>query len=156
MRSLQVSTYSGLPDFNIPKIASQLSNLQKLQISAPDPQKIISGPKISYKTVSATDLRKEMTGKLPLKLREITISGKGFTTISETILQVLTKFHYYHISILFYYIIFSWKFEIYLMIYLLYFDCICKYICRVFNQNHFTYVYTIHRLRAYRKKFSIN
>lgn len=88
LRSLKLSTYSGLPELNIPKIVSQLSNLQKLQISSPEPQKVISGPKISYKNVAATDLRKEMNGKLPLKLREITISGKGFTTIAETIFEV--------------------------------------------------------------------
>lgn len=80
---------------------SQLSNLQRLWISAPEPQKIISGPKVSYKVVAATDLRNEMTGKLPLKLRDITISGKGFTSISETILQVLnciiiTQYHLYY------------------------------------------------------------
>lgn len=89
LRSLQLSTYSDLPDFNIPKIVSQLSNLQKLWISSPEPQKVISGPKITYKNVAATDLRKEMTGQLPLKVREITISGKGFTSIADTIFQVL-------------------------------------------------------------------
>lgn len=94
LRSLQLSTYSGLPDFNIPNIVSNLSNLQKLQISSPEPQKVISGPKITYKNVAATDLRKEMAGQLPLKLREITISGKGFKSISETIFQVF-ELHYY-------------------------------------------------------------
>lgn len=89
LRSLRVSTYPGLPDFNIPRIVAQLSNLQQLWISAPEPQKMISGPKVTYKSVAATDLRKEMTGKLPLKLREITISGKGFSTINDNILQVL-------------------------------------------------------------------
>lgn len=88
LRSLQLSTYSDLPDFNIPKVVSNLSNLQKLWISSPEPQKVISGPKITYKNVVATDLRKEMTGQLPLKLREITISGKGFTTIGDSIFQV--------------------------------------------------------------------
>lgn len=89
LRSLQVSSYSSLPDFNIPTITSQLPNLQRLWISAPEPQKIVSGAKVSYKTVAATDLRKEMAGKLSAKLREITISGKGFKTISDTILQVI-------------------------------------------------------------------
>ncbi|XP_055324765.1 chaoptin [Sitodiplosis mosellana] len=87
LRSLQLSTYADLPDFNIPKVVSKLSNLQKLWISSPEPQKVISGSKITYKNVAATDLRKEMTGQLPLKLREITISGKGFMSIAETILQ---------------------------------------------------------------------
>lgn len=91
LRSLHVSTFSGLADFNIPKITSQLLNLQELWINAPEPQKVSSGPnsKVTYKTVSATDLRMEMAGQLPLKLREITISGKGFTGVSESILKVL-------------------------------------------------------------------
>lgn len=79
-----------MPDFNIPKIVENLLNLQKLWISSPEPQKVKTAPnsKATYKMVSATDLRKEMTGHLPLKLREITISGKGFTGISDAILKV--------------------------------------------------------------------
>lgn len=90
LRSLRVSTYSNLPDFNIPKIVGNLLNLQKLWISSPEPQKVmtVKDSKVTYKTISATDLRKEMSGQLPLKLREITISGNGFTGISETILKV--------------------------------------------------------------------
>lgn len=96
LRSLRVSTYPNLPDYNIPKITSQLLNLQKLWISAPEPQRVAPGPnsKVTYKTVAATDLRKEMTGQLPLKLREITISDKGFTGISDTILKVLITLLY--------------------------------------------------------------
>lgn len=90
LRSLRVSTYSNLPDFNIPKIVENLLNLQKLWISSPEPQKIIAAQnsEVTYKTVSGTDLREEMAGNLPLKLREITISGNGFTDLSETILKV--------------------------------------------------------------------
>ncbi|XP_031631630.1 chaoptin isoform X2 [Contarinia nasturtii] len=87
LRSLQISPYLNIADFNIPTIVSQLLNLQKLCISAPEPQKITTGPKVTYKSVTATDLRKEMTGRLPLKLREIMISGEGFTSISDTILN---------------------------------------------------------------------
>lgn len=80
-----------MPDFNIPRIIKHLSNLQKLWINSPEPQKVKAtapNTKSTFKTVSATDLRKEMTGKLPLKLREITIGGKGFTSLSEDILKV--------------------------------------------------------------------
>lgn len=100
LRSLRVSTYSNLPDFNIPQIVQDLLNLQKLWINSPEPQKvktIAPNTKATFKTVSATDLRKEMTGKLPLKLREITIGGNGFTGISEDILKVYTAdYCYYH------------------------------------------------------------
>lgn len=104
MRSLRVSTYSNLPDFNIPNIVGNLLNLQKLWISSPEPQKVkqVKDSKVTFKMVSATDLRKEMSGQLPLKLREIIISGKGFTGVSETILKVKVQIlnyyycYYYH------------------------------------------------------------
>lgn len=35
--------------------------------------------------VIATDLRNEMIGELPSKLRKITIGGKGFTQISDSV-----------------------------------------------------------------------
>lgn len=103
LRSLRVSTYSSLPDFNIPQIVQHLLNLQKLWINSPEPQKVKTAApntKATFKSVSATDLRKEMTGKLPLKLREITIGGKGFTSISEDILKVHTAVYCYYYPLL--------------------------------------------------------
>lgn len=82
-------------DFNIPITISQLSNLQRLWIDAAEPQKVTAttsfgAPKVTYKSVVVSDLRKEMTGPLPLKLREITIAGTGFTQIADNILVVST------------------------------------------------------------------
>lgn len=92
LRSLGVSTYGMLKNFNIPRSVSQLLNLQQLSISAPEPQKVLTGGKVSYKTVPATDLNKELSGLLPFKLREITIKGQGFTSISDSILKVNCRF----------------------------------------------------------------
>lgn len=91
LRSLRVSTYPNVADFNIPVAISQLSNLQKLWIDAPEPQKIVSGGRVTYKSVAASDLRREMMGLLPYKLRDITIGGKGFKILSESMLAVIIK-----------------------------------------------------------------
>lgn len=93
LRSLRLSTYPNIPEFNIPNVIYQLFNLRKLWIDAPEPHKVkstngIVGP-TSSKTIIASDLRNEMSGRLPHKLREITIGGKGFTTISDSILKVI-------------------------------------------------------------------
>lgn len=66
---------------NIPNLLRQQFNLRSLWINAPEPQKA--------KSTVVTDLRKEMTGPLPHKLHEITIAGKGFTSIADNILKVI-------------------------------------------------------------------
>lgn len=75
---------------NIPNLLRQQFNLQSLRINAPEPQKETSSlGTVTYKSVTVSDLRKEMTGSLPHKLQKITIAGKGFTSIADNIFKVI-------------------------------------------------------------------
>lgn len=88
LRSLRISSYSNINNFNIPKILENVPNLRSLWIEAPEP--IQSSADNSNPILVSTDLRKEMDGLLPVKLREITISGQGFTKIADSILNVMS------------------------------------------------------------------
>lgn len=95
MRSLKISTYPNVPQFNIPRIISNLENLRELWIEAPSAPKIstfqptdLSMPVVVTPPIVASDLRAEMTGALPVKLRKVTIGGRGFSKIDDTILNV--------------------------------------------------------------------
>lgn len=92
MKSLRISTYPHINDFNIPKVITGLGNLRSLWIEAPVLPHISpssqSNNKVSTAPVFATDLRKEMLGYLPSKLRKITIGGKGYMILSDLLLSV--------------------------------------------------------------------
>lgn len=90
LRSLHLSTYPNIVEMNIPNLLRQQFNLRSLWINAPEPQKETSSlGTITYKSITVSDLRKEMTGPLPHKLQEITIAGKGFTSIADNIFKVI-------------------------------------------------------------------
>lgn len=92
LKSIRLSSYQHINDFNIPKAISGLGNLRSLWIEAPVAPHISSSSqtvnKVSTAAVFATDLRKEMLGYLPSKLRQITIGGKGYTILSDLLLSV--------------------------------------------------------------------
>lgn len=93
MRSLRLSTYPGLSYFNIPAILEDVDNLRDLWIEAPAPKlvKFVSKEGLeTYQLVQepASDLRIELDGNLPRKLKNLTISGAGFNRLAEGILQV--------------------------------------------------------------------
>uniref|UniRef100_A0A182FJ01 Chaoptin n=1 Tax=Anopheles albimanus TaxID=7167 RepID=A0A182FJ01_ANOAL len=102
LRSLRISTYPALASFNIPRILENANNLRELWIEAPkppSPHSSSSSPSSvgakgvkqtgnpSGQPVPATDLRREMDGELPRKLRTITIGGTGFSRLSDTLLR---------------------------------------------------------------------
>ncbi|KFB38898.1 AGAP000019-PA-like protein [Anopheles sinensis] len=93
LRSLRISTFPALPNFNIPKILENANNLRELWIEAPKPpSSTLSGvagaaPKSKPITIAATDLRREMDGMLPRKLQSITFGGTGFTRLSDSVLK---------------------------------------------------------------------
>lgn len=71
-----------------------MPNIRQLWIDSPEPQKVVTTeanglPKTTYKSVTASDLRKEMAGPLSPKVSELTIAGQGFTTLSGAILNVI-------------------------------------------------------------------
>jgi hypothetical protein len=80
-----MSTYPKINNFNIPKVLDNVENLRYLWIEAPQ-----SNPSSDGKGGgSSVDLKREMEGRLPLKLKNITISGKGFTKLAENIFKVI-------------------------------------------------------------------
>ncbi|XP_050098956.1 chaoptin isoform X2 [Anopheles aquasalis] len=104
LRSLRISTYPSLGSFNIPRILENANNLRELWIEAPKPPSSTSSSSSSPSSVGtkgvkqtgggtagqpvvATDLRREMDGELPRKLRTITIGGTGFSRLSDTLLR---------------------------------------------------------------------
>ncbi|XP_050075895.1 chaoptin [Anopheles maculipalpis] len=98
LRSLRISTFPALPNFNIPRILENANNLRELWIEAPKPPSshTAGGSPGATGTASkatkpiavpATDLRREMDGLLPRKLQRITFGGTGFSRLSDTVLK---------------------------------------------------------------------
>uniref|UniRef100_A0A182PNT2 LRRCT domain-containing protein n=1 Tax=Anopheles epiroticus TaxID=199890 RepID=A0A182PNT2_9DIPT len=96
LRSLRVSTFPALPNFNVPRILENANNLRELWIEAPKPHSnagaagaaVGATAKASKPiAVAATDLRREMDGALPRKLQSITFGGVGFSRLSDTVLK---------------------------------------------------------------------
>lgn len=93
LRSLRLSTYPGLSNFNIPTILEDVDNLRELWIESPAPKlvKVVTKENLeTYQLIqeSASDLRMELYGTLPRKLKFFTISGSGFNRIADGILDV--------------------------------------------------------------------
>jgi hypothetical protein len=88
-----VSTYPKLQYFNLPTILEDVDNVRDLWIEAPAPymERMVSLEGVeSYKLVqeSASDLKMELYGVLPRKLKNLTISGAGFNRLADGILDV--------------------------------------------------------------------
>lgn len=95
LRSLRLSTYPNIDDFNIPEIINDVDNLRELWIDAPEPPKRpdvleagVGGGSLPVTQSVATDLRNEMQGILPAKLSTIILSGSGFIQLADNILDV--------------------------------------------------------------------
>lgn len=97
LRSLGISPCLSISTFNIPDLLEESDNLRELWIESPAPPRsqhevsfdaIANIGRTESKTPLTTDLRKEMLGSLPLKLRSVTISGKGFSSIADSIFKV--------------------------------------------------------------------
>lgn len=93
LRKLRISTYPQLPNFNIPTILDDVDSLRELWIESPPwrEEKVISKEGFeTYQWVqdAASDLRQELFGYLPRKVKKITVSGSGFTNLAEGIFDV--------------------------------------------------------------------
>lgn len=93
LRSLRLSTYPKLSYFNIPTILEDVDNVRDLWIEAPAPfmERVVSPEGVeNYKLIqeSASDLRMELYGLLPRKLKNLTISGAGFNRLADGIFDV--------------------------------------------------------------------
>ncbi|XP_030758115.1 chaoptin [Sitophilus oryzae] len=73
LRTLKMSLYTGFKTFNIPNIIQWNHGLKNLEIHVDRP--------------SDSNLEKEMAGEFPLKLRNITFSGKGLKKLGSNIFQ---------------------------------------------------------------------
>lgn len=97
LRYLRISTYPNIQNFNIPKILEDVENLRELCLVSPSPQiqQVVGKDGIEVTQITpimASDLKREMDGVLPLKLRNITISGSGFNKLAEGIFSVSRYF----------------------------------------------------------------
>lgn len=98
LRTLRVSTYPKLNNFNLPVILDDVDGLRELIIEAPTPKMVKVVSKEGFETYqhvqdSASDLRKELYGYLPMKVRSITISGAGFNVLSDGIFDVSVTYN---------------------------------------------------------------
>lgn len=94
LRTLHLSTYPQLSTFNIPTILESVDSLRELWIESPSPKMVKVTSKEGFETYqlvqdAASDLRQELFGYLPRKVRKITISGSGFNKLSEGIFDVI-------------------------------------------------------------------
>ncbi|XP_062537568.1 chaoptin [Armigeres subalbatus] len=92
LRTLKISTYPNIQQFNIPRVLENTHSLRELWIEAPKPPSRFessgSAPKIPKPvSVTSSDMRREMEGNLPRKLKSITFSGSGFNRLGETVLR---------------------------------------------------------------------
>lgn len=87
LRTLKISSYSHINRFNIPQLIQHVSSIRSLYVS--EPVQVDSDASKSIKKIIPikTDLRLEMEGILPEKLREIQINGIGFQSIADNILK---------------------------------------------------------------------
>lgn len=107
LRSLRISPYTKVKDFNIPNLIQDMHNLRDLWIEAPKPYYSaamdmaapMKGSPMSSTSPSSssshTDLNKEMDGELPFKLRRVTFGGQDFTHLSDNVLNVNYYFFIY-------------------------------------------------------------
>uniref|UniRef100_A0A1Q3FSG3 Putative conserved secreted protein n=1 Tax=Culex tarsalis TaxID=7177 RepID=A0A1Q3FSG3_CULTA len=93
LRTLRISTYPNVQHFNIPRILENADNLRELWIEAPKPpsqEKTENGSKTPKPvSVPSSDLRREMEGMLPRKLKSLTFGGSGFNKLADNVLKGL-------------------------------------------------------------------
>ncbi|KAL1381418.1 hypothetical protein pipiens_013476 [Culex pipiens pipiens] len=93
LRTLRISTYPNVQHFNIPKILENAENLRELWIEAPKPpsqERSDNGSKTPKPvSVPSSDLRREMEGMLPRKLKSLTFGGSGFNKLADNVLKGL-------------------------------------------------------------------
>lgn len=98
-----MSPYPNIKDFNIPDITVNVNNLRELWIEAKEPElghgvskmnQTGGHQSIESKIAFSTNLRKEMIGLLPLKLKRVEISGSGFTQLADDIFNVIFFFYF--------------------------------------------------------------
>ncbi|XP_062700932.1 chaoptin-like isoform X2 [Aedes albopictus] len=93
LRTLKISTYPNIQNFNIPRVLENAHNLRELWIEAPKPPSKSRpespvGPKTPKPvSIPSSDMRREMDGTLPQKLKSITFSGSGFNRLADNILK---------------------------------------------------------------------
>jgi hypothetical protein len=89
LRSLKTSAYVKLPNYNIPKLVQNLHNLRSIWIDSPPPPPPAKEPngKPPKPSPPQSDLRREMEGIFPLKVRELTFSGKGLSKLADNIMS---------------------------------------------------------------------
>ncbi|PNF19529.1 hypothetical protein B7P43_G02180 [Cryptotermes secundus] len=76
LRTLSLSPYDHVHDYSVPEIIQQNTGLRNLHIQV----------------LENTDLEKEMLGPLPYKVRNITLSGRGLTSVPHSLFKGIRSF----------------------------------------------------------------
>ncbi|GAB0092364.1 chaoptin [Sergentomyia squamirostris] len=91
LKTLIISPYPDVINFNIPVIVEEIETLRQLEIEAPQAIPVAYAGESSFmrprKDAPKTDLKLEMDGSLPPKVKSIVIRGQGFTQISNNFLN---------------------------------------------------------------------
>ncbi|EAT32230.1 AAEL015659-PA [Aedes aegypti] len=105
LRTLKISTYPNIQHFNIPRVLENAHNLRELWIEAPKPPSqprsdtAAAAPKTPKPvSIPTSDMRREMEGMLPQKLKSITFSGSGFNRLADNVLKGIQSV-YLHLSL---------------------------------------------------------
>lgn len=87
LQSLVISCYPQVTNFNLPTVLDNVNSLRYMQIKSYGIQQRSSAdaPPSMH---SDCDLRKEMVGDMPSKLRHVEFSGRGFHKLAENLFSV--------------------------------------------------------------------
>lgn len=79
LRTLKITAYSNVRDFNVPKMLSYNAGLENLLIEVDE---------------NGVEFGKEMYGALPSKLNNITITGRALKYLTQYLLSVSIRIYF--------------------------------------------------------------
>uniref|UniRef100_A0A336LSI9 CSON002515 protein n=1 Tax=Culicoides sonorensis TaxID=179676 RepID=A0A336LSI9_CULSO len=101
LRSLELSAYPGIPQFNVPRIVEHSLNLRTLRMHGPQKREETSYAMFSdglsalvspkFSNLPASDFARELSGQLPSKVRTIIFEGHMLNRIAEDVLKGVTS-----------------------------------------------------------------
>lgn len=93
LKRLIISPYPDVINFNIPLVVEEIETLRQLEIEAPKAIPVAYAGDAGFMRPKGpdpqTDLRLEMDGILPPKLKTVVLRGRGFKQVANNILNVI-------------------------------------------------------------------
>ncbi|XP_055678152.1 chaoptin-like [Lutzomyia longipalpis] len=90
LKTLAISPYPDVINFNIPLVVQEVETLRQLEIEAPQPIPVAYSGDSAFmrpRTDPITDLKLEMDGIFPAKLKTVILRGKRFKQVANNILN---------------------------------------------------------------------